>query len=143
MRPEQIIVHHSSSPDDGYRSNWNDIRRWHVDHNGWVDIGYHAGVESIGGVYEALMGRPWDVQGAHCLGHNANSLGICFVGNWNDAAPPEDQLRTGARLIKLWMRTHGITIDRVLAHRDYSSTDCPGRMFDMERLKFYVRETQG
>lgn len=47
---------------------------------GWDDIGYHFVVRRSG---ETEIGRDQDVQGAHVLGWNACSVGICLVGGGN------------------------------------------------------------
>ena len=53
------------------------IRDWHVNGNGWSDIGYHYVIKR-NGLVEA--GRPVSISGAHAKGHNADSIGICLVG---------------------------------------------------------------
>lgn len=50
-----------------------------MDHNGWDDIGYNFLVGDDGNIYE---GRGWGIKGAHSPKYNANSLGICFIGNF-------------------------------------------------------------
>lgn len=47
---------------------------------GWSDIGYHYVIRRSG---ETEAGRDQDLQGAHVLGWNACSLGICLVGGGN------------------------------------------------------------
>jgi len=143
--PTKIIVHHSDSEDTGNVS-WLQIKKWHTstppDGNGWSDIGYHAGVELISSSglssYEILYGRPWYKQGAHCLGQNDESLGICFVGNFELDQPTEAQLICGAELIKLWMLLFKIDKSKIYPHKYFSSTDCPGRYFSMDKLLSYL-----
>ncbi len=36
----KLIVHCSDTPNDRFVSV-DDIRKWHVEENGWSDIGYH------------------------------------------------------------------------------------------------------
>lgn len=73
---DMIIVHCSDTPasmDIGVAA----IRDWHVAENGWSDIGYHYVIRRDGTVE---VGRPVDVRGAHVVGHNSSSIGICLVG---------------------------------------------------------------
>jgi N-acetylmuramoyl-L-alanine amidase len=134
--PSKIVVHHSATH-DGPEFSWAAIRAYHKS-LGWLDIGYHGGAELIGGTEEILIGRPWDTIGAHCLGHNRNSLGVCFVGDFNAAPPTDAKLAAGAALIRLWMRLFKIPAENIFRHDELNDTDCPGRHFDMNRLKEYL-----
>ena len=134
MKPTEIIVHHSLT-EDGETVSWSAIRRYHTIEKGWLDVGYHIGIELVGKDYEVFMGRPWDEAGAHCVGHNMKSLGLCFVGNFDLKPPPHEQLILGAKVISLWMRLFGISVDHVYPHSRFADKSCPGRRFSMEKLK--------
>jgi N-acetylmuramoyl-L-alanine amidase len=136
--PSKIFIHHSLTVDSGTVS-WGAIRRYHVETNGWKDIGYHCGVELAGAEYEAMLGRPWDDIGAHCVGQNAVSLGICFVGNFDITPPPDAQLIVGAKLLKYWCRLFGIDPMSIYPHSLFADKTCPGTMFDMEKLREMVK----
>jgi hypothetical protein len=142
MRPSKIVVHHSLTEDSGTVS-WGAIRLYHTSNKGWSDIGYHAGVEKVkSGRYpyiEVLLGRPWHVPGAHTIGQNSESLGICFVGNYDLEAPLRDVLVAGGRLINMWMRIFDIPSSEIYRHSDFASyKSCPGSMFDMTRLREFI-----
>lgn len=123
MMPTHIIIHHSLTADSGSVS-WDAIRRFHTSwrYNGrivspeegehlkeigkhvtapWRDIGYHWGIERVGDKYEVLPGRPECERGAHCAAYNMNasSIGICLVGNFDVADPPERQLSAAIDLV--------------------------------------------
>jgi hypothetical protein len=86
----QVIIHCS----DSTFGDVPQIRSWHTmpppHGRGFSDIGYHWVVlngqitpkvpyqTGMDGVIQA--GRPENVVGAHCEGHNAHSLGVCLVG---------------------------------------------------------------
>ena len=60
------------------------IEVYHVDANGWNDIGYNFLVDKYGQVFEGRYGgvdRP--VIGAHALGFNAGSVGVAVLGDYN------------------------------------------------------------
>lgn len=134
-KPEKIILHHSLTPDSGTVS-WVAIRRFHMEELGWSDIGYHYGIESVYGSYEILMGRLLDVQGAHTYGHNRNSIGICFVGNFDFAPPCENQWQKGLQLVNYLRRLHDIPVTSVWGHRDFTTKkSCPGEHFDIEKFR--------
>ena len=80
----KIIIHCAAtypSMDIGVR----EIRQWHTDPppkgNGWQDIGYHFVIRRDGTVED---GRPLVLAGAHTVGQNANSIGVCLVGGLQD-----------------------------------------------------------
>jgi len=135
MKATRIIVHHSLTSDSSTVS-WGAIRKYHIEKLGWTDIGYHAGVELLKENYEVLMGRSWDRQGAHCRGHNGDSLGICFIGDYNEEEPEEQMLIVGARVVRLWMRLFGIPVERVFTHHYFAPhKTCPGREFGFNKFR--------
>ena len=71
----EIIIHCSATP-EGRNYTVEDIRRWHRQ-QGWSDIGYHYVIYRDGTIHE---GRHVDIAGAHCVNHNAHSIGICYIG---------------------------------------------------------------
>ena len=117
--------------------SWGTIRNYHLS-LGWTDIGYHAGVELVtnGPIvgYEVLMGRMWDRPGAHAKDQNHDSLGICFVGNYDLIEPPEPMLIAGAKIIALWMRFFQIDKYGVYPHSAFAEKTCPGTKFPLGEL---------
>ncbi|MDE6256057.1 MAG: N-acetylmuramoyl-L-alanine amidase, partial [Muribaculaceae bacterium] len=69
---DKIILHCSATP-EGREVTVNDIRSWHIQ-RGFRTIGYHYVVYLDGSVH---AGRPVEEIGAHCLGQNKNSIGVC------------------------------------------------------------------
>jgi len=137
MKPEYIILHHSLTKDSKTVS-WTAIRRYHVETLGWRDIGYHIGIEDINGIVEAIFGRVPDRPGAHCkqAGMNKRSIGVCFVGNFDEAPPSQEMWDKGLQIVSYFCKRHGIPIENVLAHRDYATyKTCPGLMFDMAKFR--------
>ncbi|MAZ35137.1 MAG: hypothetical protein CMO06_18525, partial [Thalassospira sp.] len=75
-KTEMIVVHCAAtkpSMDIGYK----EIRKWHVEDNGWDDVGYHYIVRRDGKVEVA---RSEAFQGAHAPAVNSKSIGVCLVG---------------------------------------------------------------
>ena len=54
-------------------------QNYHIDSNGWNDIGYNFVVGEDGNVYE---GRGWEAVGAHAPTYNTKSIGICIIGDF-------------------------------------------------------------
>ena len=141
MKPTRIILHHSLTKDSKTVS-WGAIRRYHTQFLGWDDIGYHYGIEAIGQHYEILIGRMLNIMGAHCRGHNGNSVGICFIGNFDLAAPPKAQWDLGVKLVKGLIEILDMPPFRILGHNNYDSNkSCPGKYFDI--TKFVKDVTDG
>jgi N-acetylmuramoyl-L-alanine amidase len=121
---DKIIVHCSATP-EGRDVSVDDIRDWHVNGNGWSDIGYHWLITLDGSIEK---GRPESRSGAHAKGHNSRSIGVCYVGGVDSAMKPKDT-RTDAQkealrclLIDLLKRYPNAEI---IGHRDVSSKACP------------------
>lgn len=147
MRKTHIVVHHSLTADSGTVS-WDAIRRYHIQTNGWEDIGYHYGIELVGSEYEVMVGRMPDEDGAHCkeLGMNRVAYGICCVGNFDQTIPPYLMMDKLIGLMLYLMRQDHIPAERVWGHREIGLQagfdwrlgqykTCPGVQFDMGRLR--------
>ena len=79
----ELIIHCSATP-EGRDYTVADIDRWHKA-KGWKSIGYHYVIYRDGSIH---IGRPKEQIGAHCVGHNAHSLGICYIGGLRPTQPP-------------------------------------------------------
>ena len=121
---KKIIVHCADTP-EGRDVRTAEIKRWHTEERGWSDIGYHWVVELDGSIH---AGRPEEVSGAHCKGHNSDSIGICYVGGSDSSGNPKDtrtqeQKEALASLISDLLDRH--TEAEVFGHRDFSEKACP------------------
>ncbi|MBQ9474658.1 MAG: N-acetylmuramoyl-L-alanine amidase [Bacteroidales bacterium] len=119
----EIIVHCSATP-EGRPVTVEDIDLWHRE-RGFRCIGYHYVIYLDGTVHP---GRPVSEPGAHCTGHNANSIGVCYVGGCDAAMNPKDT-RTPAQkealrtLIRKLLNVYpGATVH---GHREFANKDCP------------------
>lgn len=64
---------------------------------------------------------------------NADSVGICLVGDFSRRGPTEAQLRVLIRLVQALQRTFRIAADRVYLHSDLDpGSGSPGRAFPGE-----------
>ena len=132
MKVNKIIVHHSYSKDHATLRDFDEIKRWHTN-KGWRDIGYHYVIEKVNGVYGVIKGRPENMAGAHTLGHNHDSIGICLVGNFMVDNVPSDMLDVLVDLIKDIRKRHGDIFAG--GHGDFNATSCPGDKFPMAKLQ--------
>jgi hypothetical protein len=117
-----IVVHHSAVPHAGP----NEIQSLHMDGRGFADVAYHFLIDSAGTIYE---GREIGIRGAHVEGFNTGSVGVVWLGNFNEEQPSKAQLASLRALVDYLRYTYGI---RYLAgHKDYpgqspDGTECPG-----------------
>ena len=139
-----VVLHHSLT-DDGQTVSAPAIRKYHMQTKGWLDVGYHFFVELCGAEYEALVGRPLDMKGAHCPQDSMNdkACGICLVGNFDKAPPPHQQMVVlRDRLLIPLSRELGfpLTVETVTFHRDHArdGRSCPGKMFTKDFLAVYL-----
>lgn len=131
----KIILHHSLTKDQQV-VDFDAIKRYHINTNKWADIGYHYLIELVGNEYKILKGRDENTAGVHTSGQNANSIGICCVGNFDETVPPDAQLNKLVELIKDIYSRHGIL--PIHGHNEYSTKSCPGIKFPMQKVKDMV-----
>ena len=106
MRPINKVLIHCSATPEGRDVKTKEIKKWHLS-NGWSDIGYHYVIELDGKVVE---GRPVELVGAHCVGQNKFSIGVCYVGGMNKSMSKPKDTRTEEQkesIIKLIKKLRG------------------------------------
>ena len=86
MRQINYIIIHCSATKAGQDFRAKDIDRWHRE-RGWDGIGYHKVID-LNGTIEP--GRSEAKPGAHCKGHNSDSIGICYIGGLDKNGKPAD-----------------------------------------------------
>ena len=124
MRNINNIFLHCSATKQGKEFDASDIDLWHKQ-RGWSGIGYHY-VIKLDGTVET--GRPLARAGAHARGHNANSIGVCYIGGVDANNKPLDT-RTPAQKVsmdKLIDKLKNDYPDAVcMGHNQVSSKACP------------------
>jgi hypothetical protein len=147
------VVHHTAGTNTYTRAQSAAIVRgievYHVQGNGWNDIGYNFLVDRFGTVYEGRGGGiDLNVIGAHAQGFNSGTVGVALVGNYSSAVPPKAQRDALVRLLA-WrldiahidplstvVYTSGgnakfragklVTLRAISGHRDTGPSECPG-----------------
>ena len=125
MRQINEIIVHCAATREGRDFTVEDITRWHKA-RGFATIGYHYVIYRDGSIHE---GRPLEQIGAHCVGHNKHSIGICYIGGCasdgktpKDTRTPEQKEALLALLRRLKARFPNATIH---GHRDFAAKACP------------------
>lgn len=127
---DKIIIHCAATP-EGKAFTIKDINRWHKE-RGFAMIGYHFVIYLDGSVHE---GRPLAMQGAHTLGHNTTSIGICYIGGVDkDGKTPKDT-RTPAQKEALCTLVDRLQLAypeaTVHGHNEFANKACPS--FDVQK----------
>ncbi len=140
-----LIVHHSFEPGNtitdwaaAMRGIWN----YHVNSNGWSDIGYNWLIDQNGIIYQgrAWVGENENTRGAHFCGNNTGTMGVCMMGNFSLIPAPEKAVASLVKLLAYKASDRsidplGITflssankmLNNISGHRDGTcSTECPG-----------------
>ncbi|KAJ8256361.1 hypothetical protein COCON_G00185130 [Conger conger] len=125
---QRAIIHHTAlwpcrSAQDCI-AQLRHAQKLHMHHRDFYDIGYNFLIGGDGTVYE---GRGWGIVGAHAKGNNSDSLGIAFMGNFNDERPSPAALASTRQLLQCGVRLGYLHPAYALqGHRDVAKTECPG-----------------
>ena len=125
MRTITLIVIHCSAVRPDQTSSAKDIEKWHKDRK-FKCIGYHYVIRRNG---EIEPGRPEWMIGAHCLHHNAHSIGVCYEGGLDIRGQPADTRTAEQKAAMRWLLRqlrkkypHAL----IVGHHDLDPTkDCP------------------
>ena len=149
------VVHHSATGNDYAPTDSAAIVRsiyeYHTLTQGWGDIGYNALVDKYGQVFEGRFGGITNpVEGVHTGGFNADTWGVCMIGDFSQAPPTPEQLRAVGQLLGWRLAMDGVnpkgtvaltsaggpntlvprgatsTLPSIFGHRDVGETACPG-----------------
>ena len=147
------VVHHTAGKNGYSRTEAaaivKGIQLFHVQGNGWNDIGYNFLVDRFGTIYEGRYGGiDRNVVGAHAMGFNTGSVGIALLGTYEDVAPSAAAQEAIAQIVAwrldlahvdptafLTFISGGsdryasglpVLLNGVTGHRDTGFTACPG-----------------
>ena len=125
MREINKIIIHCSATREGENFEVAEIRKWHLA-RGFNDIGYHFYIDLYGEIHK---GRDISKIGAHCKGHNRNSIGICYCGGVEaDGKTPKDTRYDCQKesLIAVLRTLKAMYPNAVIhSHNDFANKACP------------------
>ncbi|XP_014482418.1 PREDICTED: peptidoglycan-recognition protein SC2-like [Dinoponera quadriceps] len=127
-----VVIHHGGirrycKDQESCSAIVRSYQNFHMDDRGWYDIGYNFLVGEDGNVY---TGRGWDYVGAHAIGYNTQSIGICVLGDFTDFLPNAAALKALNELIACGVSLGKISDKyNVIGHRQTRATECPGESF--------------
>jgi hypothetical protein len=127
------IVIHCAATKASMDIGTNEITDWHVNGNGWRDIGYHKVIRRNGVVEN---GRDLRDSGAHAAGYNHKSVGVCMVGGMADDNSAENNF-TDQQWTALTALVKELKVEypdaNVIGHNEISQKECPS--FDVQKWK--------
>jgi len=129
-RDIDLIVLHCADTYSSMDIGVKEITSWHIG-KGWSDCGYHF-IVKLDGTIET--GRPINKKGAHCIGYNKNSIGVCYVGGRGDDGKPKDT-RTEAQKKSLTALIISLKYKnpnaKIKGHNELSNKACPS--YDVQK----------
>ena len=126
MQDVKYLVVHCTATQLSQRVSVEDLDSWHKA-KGWNGIGYHWYIDQEGKIW---AGRAEQYAGAHVVGYNYCSIGICYEGGINEKGQYDDT-RTPAQkealLDKLKELRRRYPSAIILGHRDFPKVTkkCP------------------
>ena len=141
-KPNKIIVHHTGGVDsnplaDTSHHTFETVYHWHKHGRNWTTIGYHFFIDKTGKI---TQGRPVSMHGAHCIGENKTSIGICLAGNFDATTPTEAQISSLRALLKKLVSDYNIPKSEIFPHRKFSNKTCYGNNLDDNWAKDLLNE---
>lgn len=124
--PKKIIVHHSASTIAG--DQFTLINSWHKERNfplgsHGLYVGYHYVIEKSGEIKQA---REEEEEGAHAVGQNRQSIGICLAGNFDVERPTKAQEYSLCWLLGDIFARRPIKMSEIWPHRAFANKSCFG-----------------
>ena len=126
MRAITLIIIHCSAVKPDQTSSRDEIDEWHKERGWKYGIGYHYVIRRDGTIER---GRAEEMVGAHCVGHNSHSIGVCYEGGLDIRGRPADtrteaQRRTLRKLLEQLHRAYPRAL--IVGHHDLNpQKDCP------------------
>lgn len=128
--PKSVIIHHTAA-DNLTPEMINEDHK----HKGYGGIGYHFYIRTDGTVYR---GRPEEYAGAHTIGRNFDSIGICLEGNFENDTITEEEEKALVMLSTDMIIKYNIA--DIIGHKDAYQTLCPGKNISLEDIRGKVED---
>jgi N-acetylmuramoyl-L-alanine amidase len=141
--PEKIIIHCSDVSSRKSSNQLDSINQYHKTRGFPLSrLGYYVGYHVLitgGKLYHTRLETE---EGAHTVGENLRSLGICVGFDGDVEYPtPEDYILL-QRQVWRWQEMYAIPDDKVFYHRAFNtSKSCPGSLLGVEWKANLLRRT--
>lgn len=125
--PRAVIAHTAGgacADDVACSQHMRNLQNFQMSKQKFSDIGYHYLIGGNGKVYE---GRSPSQRGAFAGPNNDGSLGIAFIGNFEERAPNKEALDAAKELLEQAVKQAQLVEGyKLLGHRQVSATKSPG-----------------
>lgn len=137
--PELLIIHHGGGTNaqpllDTSNQTAQIYEAYHLS-KGWDGLGYQYVIHKNGDIWK---GRPEHRNGAHTVGYNEKSIGICLTGNFDATMPTAQQIVSLTNLMKDVMTRY--TIKDIVPHRKFANKTCYGKNLSDTWAKNLINE---
>ena len=127
MRKINKIIIHCSDSDIKSHDDISVIKDWHLQ-RGFKDVGYHYFINKSGNIQ---LGRNHATAGAHTLGHNRDSIGICLHGRNHFT---NQQFSSLIKIVRELQNIYHLRNKDIYGHNEFSNKTCPnfevGKLFN-------------
>ncbi|MBP2834104.1 N-acetylmuramoyl-L-alanine amidase [Aquimarina sp. U1-2] len=135
-----LIIHHEfgSNTSRDWAARVRAVQNFHINGNGWSDVGYNFLVDPNGVIYEGRAGGD-NAVGAHFCGRNRNTMGVCMLGDYSSVTPTTATQTSLKRLLAWKANKENInplgssfhyavnrSLTHIAGHRDAGCSACPG-----------------
>lgn len=117
---KRIIIHHTATPPN---VSVERIADFQVTRRDLPGIAYHFCVTAEGKVYQTQY---LETVSAHAGDNSRDSVGVCLIGNFTSAPPPQAQQDATAALLAQLGSHLGLTADQVFGYSEIVTTGSPG-----------------
>jgi hypothetical protein len=134
---KRLVIHHQGGPENctvAQAKNFRDkstaagIKKYHVETNGWSDIGYHKVIRGSGLLEN---GRSETTLGSHVKNGNTGALGVCCTGHFGLVEPTSAQIDTLVKLLADWCKKYLLSVTDIYGHHNVpvgtKKPACPGK----------------
>ena len=127
-KPDKIIVHHEAPPVIVSGNRFAIVNAFHKEKDFPISslgyyVGYHYFIEKSGIIKQARLDSD---TGAHTVGYNEDSIGICLAGNFDIELPTKEQEKSLRGLLVKKSKELSIPFSRVYPHRIFATKTCYG-----------------
>jgi N-acetylmuramoyl-L-alanine amidase len=145
---DYIIVHHTGGTDANPKADSSNytVKQCDADHKqrfdmksslGWY-VGYTFYIEKDGTVTQT---RAIGEEGAHTVGKNKNSIGICLAGNFDVTLPTEAQILSLKKLLLQYTTSMNIKAENIVPHRMFATKSCYGSRLPERWARDLIKDT--
>lgn len=133
-KPQYLIVHHTGGTAanplaDSSNFTFEQCNALHKERFNFISslgyyVGYHYYISKDGTIKQARLDSD---EGAHTIGYNLKSIGICLAGNFDATLPTPAQIRALQGLLVSKSKVYNISKERIVPHRAFAVKTCYGR----------------